>query len=48
MRKIKAFIVGMVEFRSFFTMYYTSYELKRAYDQGREFMHTITFRKFEQ
>jgi hypothetical protein len=48
MKKLKAFVIGMVEFRSDFTMYYTSYELKMAYDRGREFAHKITLRKFEQ
>jgi len=48
MEKIEAFVMGMIEFRSSFTMYYTSYHLKLAYDRGREFMHRVTFRKFEQ
>jgi hypothetical protein len=47
MRKIKAFVIGMWEFRDSFTMYYTSYELTRAYDAGREFAHKITLRRFE-
>lgn len=47
MKKLKAFLMGMVEFRSSFTMYYTSYDLKRVYDHGREFMHRVTLRRYE-
>lgn len=47
MTKFKAFLDGMREFRSYYTIHYTSYNYRKAYDAGREFMHRITFYKFE-
>lgn len=48
MHKLRAFINGMLEFRSDFTTHYSRFSLMCAYDAGREFAHRITFRKFEQ
>jgi hypothetical protein len=46
MKKIKAFVVGMWEFRASFTAYYTSYELTLAYNAGREFAHRLTLWRY--
>ena len=46
MKHIKAFIHGMIEFRTDFTTHYDE-DLIESYDYGREFMHRITFRRFE-
>lgn len=46
LKKIHAFILGVVEFRSTFTTYF-DFRLIGAYDAGREFAHAITLRKFE-
>lgn len=40
----RAFITGIIEFRSDFTTHFDNIE---AYDLGRELAHLITFRKFE-
>lgn len=45
---IKAFLLGIQEFRLSFTMSYDDDALTVAYDRGREFAHVVTFRKFEQ
>ena len=56
MRRIKAFLLGMIEFRSDCTWAdparsddipgdYT--ELDFAYDSGREMAHRLTFRRFD-
>jgi len=47
-KKVLAFINGMLEFRSDYTTHYARFSLMCAYDSGRDFMHVITFRKFEQ
>lgn len=43
---IRAFILGMVEFRSDFTSYFEGRYLL-AYDRGRELMHRLTLRRFD-
>ena len=54
MNHIKAFFLGVYEFRSDFTTNFThvnSYEgdaLQETYDLGREWAHRLTFRHFEQ
>lgn len=48
MELIHAFIDGMREFRSAYTTHYNNLDLLDAYDRGREFMHILTFRRFEQ
>lgn len=47
MRKLFAFINGMLEFRSTYTTHYSRFSLMVAYDHGREWAHKITLRKFE-
>ena len=47
MAKIIAFLQGVVEFRSSFTTHQVQDNL-RAYDTGRELMHRITLRHFEE
>lgn len=48
MKKVFAFINGMLEFRSSYTTHYSRFSLMCAYDAGREMAHKITLRKFEQ
>lgn len=43
---IKAFFLGIIEFRSDATTHY-DHPLIEVYDFGRELAHRITFRKFE-
>lgn len=47
MQSIRAFILGMAEFRSSFTTHYEDLDLLEAYDLGREWAHRITLRRFE-
>ena len=44
--KIKAFILGMIEFRSDVTTHFDGDSIE-MYDAGREFMHRLTMRQFE-
>ena len=46
-RKIIAFIFGVIEFRSDITSSF-DYDLIETYDWGRELMHRLTFRRWEQ
>ena len=46
MKNLYAFLLGMWEFRSSFTTRFEA-EAYYAYDDGREFAHWATFRKFE-
>jgi hypothetical protein len=48
MKKLKAFYLGIVEFRSNWTTHFCDYSLQESYDFGREFAHRLTFRRFEQ
>jgi hypothetical protein len=48
MRKLYAFIKGVIEFRSSFTTHYDDYGLTLSYDHGRNLAHKITFRKFDE
>ena len=47
MIRIKAFILGVVEFRSAFTTHFENYADLLSYDTGRELAHKPTFRRFE-
>lgn len=47
MQKIKAFLLGMAEFRLSFTTHFDDDALLEAYDSGRELAHRLTFRHFE-
>jgi hypothetical protein len=43
---MKAFIKGMMEFRSMVTTHYDYPEIEQ-YDAGRELAHKLTFRKWD-
>lgn len=47
MRKIRAFIKGVLEFRSSVTTHYDDLSLMDWYDRGRELAHVLTLRRFE-
>lgn len=47
MRRLRAFFLGMIEFRTEFTTYFGDYDLIEAYDSGRDLAHRLTFRRFE-
>ena len=47
MKKIKAFFLGVAEFRLSFTTHFDDDALLEAYDTGREWAHRLTFRRFE-
>jgi len=46
MRQLRAFLMGMREFRSCYTLRYP-YSQALAYDRGREFAHLLTLRQFD-
>lgn len=46
MKRIKAFLTGVIEFRSDITTHYND-DLIEYYDKGRDLMHRLTFRKFD-
>lgn len=46
-QRVKAFLIGMAEFRSDFTTHYDDYGLSIAYDWGREYAHRITLRRYD-
>jgi hypothetical protein len=47
MRKAKAFINGVREFRSDLTTHYDDLALLKAYDLGREWAHRLTLRRYD-
>jgi hypothetical protein len=47
MGKMKAFALGMKEFRLSFTTHFADYDLQRAYDKGRDTAHRLTLRHFD-
>ena len=47
MATIKAFLLGMREFRLSFTTHYADNNMREAYDTGRELAHRITMRRYE-
>ena len=47
MKTIKAFFLGMYEFRLTFTTHINDWHLANRYDQGREWAHRLTFRKYD-
>lgn len=47
MARIKAFMLGIREFRSDVTTSYRTPQLLMAYDVGRELAHRLTFRLYE-
>jgi hypothetical protein len=44
---IRAFILGIIEFRLSVTTHY-DYPLIEAYDRGRELAHWLTFRRYDE
>ena len=46
MDKLRAFILGIIEFRSDITTHFDE-SLIEAYDTGREFAHVVTLRYFD-
>lgn len=46
MKKVRAFLLGMREFRSGVTTHF-DYPLIETYDAGRELAHRVTFRKWD-
>lgn len=47
MRRIKAFILGMREFRMSFTTHCSDMDEDYAYNLGREWAHRLTLRRYE-
>ena len=47
MHTLRAFVLGMAEFRQSFTTHIADLNLQRAYDYGRELAHRLTFRHFD-
>ena len=44
---VRAFLLGIWEFRLSFTTAYDDLDLEMAYDKGREIAHKVTFRYFD-
>lgn len=47
MQKIRAFLLGVMEFRSDLTTSFNDYDLYAAYDSGRDLAHRFTFRRWD-
>lgn len=47
-RAIKAYVLGIIEFRSSYTTSFFDAALQEAYDYGRETAHIFTFRYYEE
>lgn len=47
MDKLKAFLLGLREFRTDLTTHF-DYPLIESYDAGRELAHRLTFRRYDQ
>lgn len=47
-RRVRAFILGFIEFRSCYTTHFSEWSAMCAYDKGRALAHRITFGGFEQ
>ena len=47
MNKLRAFLLGVREFRLTFTTHFADLDLLEAYDAGREWAHRLTFRHFD-
>lgn len=44
---VRAFVWGVIEFRSSLTRHYESPRKAEAYDLGRELAHLLTLRRYE-
>jgi hypothetical protein len=47
MQSIRAFLLGMAEFRLSFTTHIADWHLANCYDKGRDLAHKLTFRNFD-
>jgi hypothetical protein len=47
LKRLKAFLLGVKEFRTTFTTSYDDYDLMEAYDRGRELAHVVTLRRYD-
>lgn len=47
MRQMRAFFLGVIEFRLSLTTSFDDDDLMNAYDAGRDFAHRVTLRRFE-
>lgn len=47
MKKLKAFLLGIREFRLDYTWSPPTYDELLAYDRGRELAHIVTLRRFD-
>lgn len=47
MTTLRAFFLGMAEFRLSFTTHIADNDTQHAYDTGREWAHRLTFRHFD-
>jgi hypothetical protein len=47
MKKLRAFLLGMYEFRRDFTTHFDDYDLLLAYDSGRDWAHALTLRRYD-
>ena len=47
MKLLKAFFVGMSEFRISMTTSYNNENMRVAYDRGRDMAHRLTLRRYE-
>ena len=48
MLKLRAFLNGMLEFRTSWTTNYPDDALMETYDRGRDLAHRLTFRRYEE
>lgn len=46
-KKIAAFILGMIEFRTDLTTSFDDYDLLETYDRGRDMAHRLTLRRWD-
>lgn len=47
MKKIRAYLLGMREYRLSWTTSYSDDDLMEAYDAGRDMAHRLTFRVYD-
>lgn len=46
-KRIAAFVLGMIEFRLSITAHFYDDRMMSSYDSGREWAHRLTFRRFD-
>lgn len=47
MSRLRAFLLGVQEFRLSLTTHFDDDDMQEAYDWGREWAHSLTFRRYE-